>query len=114
MITFILPATVCGVYHLMLGEKVRYVGQTTNIYSRIGHWRTSRFPLCAFDRVQLFPCSPEELDHLELEHIQRYQPELNSEGIGKPYHSPAFIQDRTGVHQQAWGKALESHREQPA
>jgi hypothetical protein len=86
------PAHVVGIYHLMLGNRVRYIGQTVNIFSRICSWRTNpRIKPGEFDRVAFYPCTFGELDALELEHIKCYQPEMNSEGVRKPYRSRPWI-----------------------
>jgi excinuclease UvrABC nuclease subunit len=100
------PDEVCGVYHLMLGNKVRYVGQTTNIYSRIGSWKTLRFKARQFDHVAFFPCAVRDLDRLEEEHIKRYQPELNSEGMRKPYRSRPWIR---ATEQENYWEAIRSY-----
>jgi hypothetical protein len=85
------PAGVVGIYHLMRGKQVRYIGQTTNVFSRIGTWKTRHFQPDAFDRVAFYPCSVTALDALECEHITQYRPELNSEGVRKPYRTRPWV-----------------------
>lgn len=97
---------VCGIYHLMLGDRVRYVGQTTNVFSRIGSWKTRRFKARQFDRVEFYPCAPDELDHLEREHIERYRPEFNSEGVRKPYRTRPWIR---AAEQENYWKAIRAY-----
>ena len=94
-ITFAVPSTVCGIYHLMRGDEVRYVGQTANVFQRIGSWRSPQFVADAFDRVAFYPCDRSELDSLEEQHIRQFQPALNSEGIRKPYQSRPWIRAAT-------------------
>lgn len=74
------PPMRSGVYHLVRAGVVVYVGQTENIFSRLGGHRDKDF-----DDVQFFPCAVAELDAREEEHIARLKPELNSEGVRKPY-----------------------------
>jgi hypothetical protein len=92
MMTIDMPPTVVGVYHLMRGDVVRYVGQTTNVFTRIGSWKSPQFQADAFDRVAFFPCAIDQLDTLEEEHIKRFQPEMNSEGVRKPYRTRPWVQ----------------------
>lgn len=75
-----LPPKRSGVYHLIRDGVVVYVGQTENIFARLGGHRVKDF-----DDVAFFPCEVSELDTLEEEHLARLRPALNSEGVRKPY-----------------------------
>lgn len=66
-----------GVYHLLRRGKLIYIGQTVNIWARIGaHQRRFRF-----DRVEFFPCEKGKLLRLEAEHIRRHLPPQNGAGL---------------------------------
>lgn len=78
------PASVCGIYHLIRGDAVIYVGQTTNIVGRISA-HLSRFQ---FDRVEFFACPVEELNKREEAELARLRPPLNREGVTRPYRVP--------------------------
>ena len=70
--------TASGVYFLVDGNEVVYVGQSVNIYSRIPQHHNKRF-----DRYLYVPCKPELLNALESLYIHCLQPKLNfsSEGV---------------------------------
>jgi hypothetical protein len=93
---FEVPPSWCGVYHLIRGDVVIYVGQTTNIFSRIGS-RHQRYRTDPFDRIEFFPCREDELNTLEEEHIARYQPIWNSEGVKRPYRAPPWVRSDGSV-----------------
>jgi hypothetical protein len=63
-----------GVYFLILGNRVVYVGQSVNVYSRIDeHTRVK-----SFERYAYVPCSIDMLDKLESLYIHCLRPTLNS------------------------------------
>lgn len=70
-----LRRTACGVYFLVLGAEVVYVGQSTNVHSRLAqHVASARIP---FDRYHMLPCAPSELEWIEASHIAALRPRFN-------------------------------------
>ncbi|EGA2709566.1 TPA: GIY-YIG nuclease family protein [Klebsiella pneumoniae] len=69
-----------GVYFLLDGDEVVYVGQSLNVYSRI-----SSHPVNNFNRYAFVPCAVEALDKLESLYIHLLRPKLNGR---KPDGSP--------------------------
>ena len=61
-----------GVYFLLEGDEVVYVGQAANVYSRIGQHTDKRF-----DRYAFVPCAVDALDKLESLYIHCLRPRLN-------------------------------------
>ena len=70
--------TASGVYFLVDGDEVVYVGQSVNIYNRIPQHHDKKF-----DRYMYVPCKPELLNALESLYIHCFRPKLNfsSEGV---------------------------------
>lgn len=63
-----------GVYFLIDGREVVYVGQSQDILSRIGtHRKQGRL----FDRFAYIECAPEKMDDLEGHYIAAFAPRLN-------------------------------------
>ncbi|EJJ8796738.1 GIY-YIG nuclease family protein [Salmonella enterica] len=69
-----------GVYFLLDGDDVVYVGQSRNVYARI-----SSHPAKNFNRYAFVPCAVEALDKLESLYIHLLRPKLNGR---KPDDSP--------------------------
>lgn len=65
-------AKASGVYFLLDGDEVVYVGQAANVYSRIGQHTNKRF-----DRYAFVPCSVDALDRLESLYIHCLRPRMN-------------------------------------
>ena len=66
-------STACGVYFLIYEKKVVYVGQSTNVFSRIfTHVQTKKF-----DSYVYIPCEKDTLDKLESLYIHLLSPPLN-------------------------------------
>lgn len=61
-----------GVYFLLFGDEVVYVGQAVNVYARIGQHSGKRF-----DRYAFVPCDTHNLDALESLYIHLLSPKLN-------------------------------------
>lgn len=61
-----------GVYFLLDGNEVVYVGQSVCVYSRIGQHIDKRF-----DRYAFVPCAIDALDKLESLYIHCLRPKLN-------------------------------------
>jgi len=65
--------TACGVYFLIEEKKIVYVGQSTNVFSRIfTHVQTKKF-----DSYVYIPCERDMLDKLESLYIHFLSPPLN-------------------------------------
>jgi hypothetical protein len=65
---------VSGVYFLIRDNRVVYVGQSVNVYSRLSQHKDK-----TFDRFAYVPCPPEKLNRLESIYIHVLKPELNAE-----------------------------------
>lgn len=65
-------AKASGVYFLLQGNEVVYVGQSVNIYARIGAHHIKNF-----DRFAYVLCSADMLDRLESLYIHCLRPRLN-------------------------------------
>ena len=76
-----------GIYLLMKDEEVIYVGQTTNIYSRM-----RRHHVKDFDSILFLPFNKELMNKCELFYIQRFQPKMNSTGTRKKYKKMTQIE----------------------
>ncbi|MDE2102712.1 MAG: GIY-YIG nuclease family protein [Patescibacteria group bacterium] len=63
-----------GVYFLLRGKEVVYVGQSIDMLGRISKHRRTRIQ---FDGFALFPCEPERMDKLESMYITALVPEYN-------------------------------------
>lgn len=79
-------AVVCGIYVLLAGETVQYVGQSRNIYSRIAqHMACAPFE---FDNFAVHECADIYLGVEEARLIDSLQPKWNKEipaHGGKPH-----------------------------
>jgi hypothetical protein len=79
-----------GVYFLVRGGAVVYVGQSVSIHVRI---RTHISDGKIFDRVAYIKCPPEKLDLLESLYIHHINPEGNGNSQHGGKHAPlSFIQ----------------------
>lgn len=69
-----------GVYFLIENDKVVYVGQSLNIFSRVmQHVQNKKFA-----RVAYIPCSQDQLDAIESLYIHALKPKLN----GRVHNNP--------------------------
>ena len=65
--------TACGIYFLISEKRIVYVGQSTNVFSRVyTHMQTKQF-----DSYVYMPCEKDMLDKLESLYIHFLTPELN-------------------------------------
>lgn len=64
----------CGVYFLVKNRRVVYVGQSINVWSRIGAHAAEGKP---FDRISFIPCEKKHMDVLEALYIHIFRPRLN-------------------------------------
>lgn len=65
--------TFCGVYFLIRGNEIVYVGQSVNVPSRINQHRKDK----RFDRAVYVPCTRQRVSALERHWIERLDPEYN-------------------------------------
>ena len=63
----------CGIYFLVDKKKIVYVGQSTNVFSRI----VAHTQIKTFDSYVFMPCEKEMLDKLESLYIHFLSPPLN-------------------------------------
>lgn len=69
---------VCGIYFLVAGSRVIYVGQSRHIFERVaGHIRKDSIPFEAFYYIQ---CPPAKLLELEMAYIKALKPARNLVG----------------------------------
>lgn len=72
---------ITGIYFLIDGEEIVYVGQSLDIFTRIQiHKATGK----VFDRYYYIECEESALNELEAEHIVKFAPKYNSK---PPYNS---------------------------
>ena len=69
----------CGVYFLLDGEEVVYVGQSVNVYARVANHRESK----RFATAICIPVPRDELDAVESAFIRRLRPRLNKSGLSE-------------------------------
>jgi hypothetical protein len=67
-----------GVYFLIENNEIIYVGQSTNVYTRIDYHVRDK----SFDRYAYVPCPVEMLNKLESLYIHCLRPKLNSSVLG--------------------------------
>lgn len=83
-----------GVYFLVAGERVIYVGQSVNVFSRVGSHLESK----VFDRAFYLPLPNAELDLVESAFISWLAPPLNGVAGAKVDAEAAFeVLHRLGV-----------------
>lgn len=70
----------CGVYFLFLQKQVVYVGQSINIFRRLG--QHAEKGAIQFDAVSWIECGREELGRLERAYIHLFNPPLNKKVDG--------------------------------
>jgi hypothetical protein len=81
-----------GVYFLVQGEEVVYVGQSVNIYSRISQHSDKKFEKYAF-----VPCEADHLDKLESLYIHTLKPRLNGNANIQEKSAPIRLDKLLGM-----------------
>lgn len=71
----------CGVYFLLKDDIVVYVGQSTNIISRVWSHRKRGVE---FDEFTYVEATRDELNHLEAIYTLKFLPKLNMREDGRP------------------------------
>lgn len=64
-----------GVYFLISGDEIVYVGQSRNVHARIASHMTTK----TFDRVAVLRVAPDQLDFVESVYILALKPRLNGQ-----------------------------------
>jgi excinuclease UvrABC nuclease subunit len=65
---------ICGIYFLIAGDEIVYVGQARNIFFRLAaHYNSDK----VFQTFSYVECAPEELCELEAEYIVAFAPRYN-------------------------------------
>ena len=67
------PRPMCGVYMLIDGANVVYVGQSINMLSRLGKHAYDK----NFTHYKVLECNKDELDALEAHYINKFKPKYN-------------------------------------
>lgn len=70
---------VCGVYFLIKGDEIIYVGQSINIHQRIGDHAKSK----DFDTFTYAECNKNDLSVMEAKYITKFKPKLNYDKLGR-------------------------------
>lgn len=79
-----------GIYFLVKGKRVVYVGQSVSVLSRIAAHKRDK----DFDRFTFVPCERSQMDALESIYIHCLRPELNGRMPGENgWHAPMRLQD---------------------
>jgi hypothetical protein len=81
-----------GVYFLIDGAEVAYVGQSVNVHSRIGTHADKQF-----DKYAFVPCEPDALDKLESLYIHCLRPKLNATNPDQSKAAPIKLDALVGV-----------------
>jgi len=68
-----------AIYALFKDEKIVYIGQSINAYSRIGNHNKDK----DFDYFRIMPCLKRRMNNWEHILIQRYKPRYNKSGLEK-------------------------------
>lgn len=72
-----ITAAPTAIYFLLRDNKIVYVGQSINIYSRIGeHFEDRKIK---FNRFSIIPCKKENLEILETFYIHKFNPIYNKQ-----------------------------------
>ena len=81
-----------GVYFLICDSSVVYVGQSVNVFSRIGTHANEK----KFDRFAFVPCEPSMLNKLESLYIHMLRPRLNGSFNNGEKHAPMTLDELLG------------------
>jgi hypothetical protein len=85
-------ARASGVYFLIDGAEVAYVGQSVNVHSRIGMHAAKQF-----DKYAFVPCEPDALNKLESLYIHCLRPKLNATNPDQSKAAPIKLNELIGV-----------------
>lgn len=76
---------ICGIYFLFKGNDIIYIGQSVDVFSRIGQHRRAHVD---FEYFSFVWCDKMDLNSTELNYILYYNPILNKNHyVGKKWRS---------------------------
>lgn len=75
-----------GIYFLISGEEVVYIGQSLNVYARLRHHNGQRNKF-EFDKFHYILCDANNLNELEKEYIHEFYPIYNVKKYWPSYRS---------------------------
>jgi len=78
---------ICGIYFLLSEGKVMYVGQSTNLHTRLQQHQSRR----KFDALSFIECDRHLLDELESRYIHALHPPWNGRGAKGTKNAPMSI-----------------------
>lgn len=84
----------CGIYFLLSGEEVSYVGQSRDVMARLAHHRRS--PPAPFDAMAFQAFPPDQLDRAEAVYIDRFDPPGNRQNPRLISHDMARLPSHPG------------------
>ena len=87
---------VSGVYFLIKQDRIVYVGQSVNVFARIGTHQTDK----DFDSIAWLPCDKGILDKLESIYIHTLQPPLNGRLNNGYINAPLALDTLLTAHKQ--------------
>ncbi len=87
---------VSGVYFLIKQDRIVYVGQSVNVFARIGTHQTDK----DFDSIAWLPCDKGVLDKLESIYIHTLQPPLNGRLNNGYINAPLALDTLLTAHKQ--------------
>jgi hypothetical protein len=101
-IRFLKVQPIYGVYFLFRGERIVYVGQSTNVRKRVDdHVRDAK----SFDKVGYIPVPESDLDRVERFWINRLKPELNKDQ-SQVVQTAILIKGKSHEHYTYWLKRV--------
>lgn len=68
--------TTCGIYFLLQGQRIVYVGQSINVHVRLDDHRRDKSKV--FDGYAIVECRPKMLNAIEAAYIAKFSPKYNS------------------------------------
>lgn len=73
----------CGLYAIVSGDDLLYIGRSINIVSRCRNHKSANIDLKPTDMVWWLPLMPDQLDMAEVSMIALLRPRLNKQVGGK-------------------------------
>jgi hypothetical protein len=90
----------CACYVLMMDDQAIYVGQSKNIFNRLGsHLSNNAFRVkdkigfTDFNRIRIYYCERKRLTWLEDELIAKYRPPRNLYGVGGMWPTKEMVDE---------------------
>jgi len=79
---------ITGIYFLLSGDRIIYIGQSINIFNRM----FTHHIINKTDRIRFIRCNKKRLNEYEMRWIRKFRPKFNSMGL-KP-DKPIVLRDR--------------------